>query len=579
MWKQYVGRNIFYFSLKTVNKKNCHFGNKINRPIEDIVLVPSTRVGLLRELRELPTLTISVEGIKKLLNNIKVNKAAGPDGLPNRVLQACASEAAPAITAIFQRSVDSGEQPTDWLNAHIAPVFKKGDRHLAENYRPVSLTCVISKLLEHIICRHFMGHFESNQVLTNLNHGFRSGYSCESQLVVTAHDLLKFFDSGKQVDTIILDFSKAFDTVPHKRLLHKLEHYGIRGPLLKWVTNFLTKRQMSVVVEGEQSKQVPVGSGVPQGTVLGPILFLCHINDLPERVKSQIRLFADDCLLYRKIESFDDHIRLQTDLSNLEKWSQDWGMKFNAKKCYLLSSRNISSYFYKINDQILKRVETNPYLGITFSEDMKWTTHINSITKKANSTLGFLRRNLRFCPKECKKNAYIALVRSKLEYGCVVWDPYVQRDIDRLERVQRSAARFITGDYHSRHDGAVTDMIQNLELLPLQERRRHHRLTFLYKIVKGHIPAINIDDYLKQQRQKRTIRAVQMNDYVHNNIIERQINNNDQCFENIYCKSDNYKNSFFVRTVPDWNSLNNVQCSSSTVNTFKSNLIRSTVIE
>ena len=137
---------------------------------------------------------------------------------------------------------------------------------------------------------------------------------------------------------------------------------------------------------------------MPQGTVLGPHLFLCHINDLPERVNSQIRLFADDCLLYRAINSPQDHQTLQRDLSNLQIWADDWGMKFNAKKCYLLSTKSKSSHFYTINDQILKQVQDNPYLGITFSENLKWKTHINNTSEKANSTIGFLRRNLRHCP-------------------------------------------------------------------------------------------------------------------------------------------------------------------------------------
>ena len=163
-------------------------------------------------------------------------------------------------------------------------------------------------------------------------YGFRSGYSCETQLVVTAHDLLNFSDQNRQVDVVILDFSKAFDTVPHRKLLHKLDAYGIRGPLHTWIANFLTKRKMNVVVEGEKSPSVHVGSGVPQGTVLRPLLFLCHINDLPKHVASRIRLFADDCLLYRPINSPQDHQTLQQDLNNLQISANDWGMKFNAKK-------------------------------------------------------------------------------------------------------------------------------------------------------------------------------------------------------------------------------------------------------
>jgi hypothetical protein len=222
-------------------------------------------------------------------------------------------------------------------------------------------------------------------------------------LLITINDLLKSYDKGKQIDMAILDFSKAFDTVPHKKLLHKLDQYGIRGPVHRWLTNFLTKRKMRVTLEGESSQQVTVDSGVPQGTVLGPILFLCHIYDLPNAVKSSVRLFADDCLLYREINSQNDHNKLQKDLENLEKWAENWGMRFNATKCYIMSIKKKTHKFYQLGGHILEQVDSNPYLGLQILEDLKWSTHISNITKKANSTISFLRRNLQHCLKNAGK--------------------------------------------------------------------------------------------------------------------------------------------------------------------------------
>ena len=263
--------------------------------------------GVLPKVRKyvktpLTHINITTPGVTKLLKNIKTSKASGPDNIPNMVLKECAAELAPGVTCLFQESINSGKLPADWTGANIAPIFKKGDRHRAENYRPVSLTSVLSKLLEHIICHSMMTHFQKNEVLTDLNHGFRSGYSPETQLAVTIDDLAKKLDNGLQTDVVILDFSKAFDTVPHDRLLHKLNAYGIRGQLLTWMTSFLTSRKMRVVVDGESSSEAAVISGVPQGTVLGPILFLVHINDLPDCVSSSVQLFADDCLLYKTIQ-------------------------------------------------------------------------------------------------------------------------------------------------------------------------------------------------------------------------------------------------------------------------------------
>ena len=172
--------------------------------------------------------------------------------------------------------------------------------------------------MEHIICSHILKHFDKHNILTSSNHGFRSGHSTETQLLVTMQDLLQANDRNIQMDIAILDFSKAFDTVPHDRLLQKLEAYGIRGNLHKWLSSFLKDRQMNVVVEGEQSDSAYVESGVPQGTVLRPLMFLCHINDLPDCVKSQVRLIADDCLIYSQIKTKKDHQILQNDLKELE---------------------------------------------------------------------------------------------------------------------------------------------------------------------------------------------------------------------------------------------------------------------
>ena len=195
-------------------------------------------------------LSITLKGVQKLLEKINISKAAGPDLIPGRMLNMLAPELAPIVHAIFTQSLDTGELPRDWSLANVAPIFKKGNRVLAENYRPVSLTCITCKLFEHIVCRHILDHVEDHKILTNLQHGFRSGRSCETQLITTTHDLLPSFNSKSQIDVAILDFSKAFDTVPHAGLLGKLEHYGTQSKILLWITNFLNNRKQRVVVDG-----------------------------------------------------------------------------------------------------------------------------------------------------------------------------------------------------------------------------------------------------------------------------------------------------------------------------------------
>lgn len=419
-----------------------------------------------------------------------------------------------------------------------------------------------------------LDHLERNNILTSLNHGFRSGYSCETQLLTTVHDLLQNHDEGEQTDIIILDFSKAFDTVPHESLLYKMEQYGISGNLNDWLRDFLTRRSMRVVVDGEASESVRVESGVPQGTVLGPLAFLCHINDLPDCVKSTVRLFADDCLLYRRIRTRQDHLQLQTDLRSLEEWAAKWGMRFNAKKCYVMSINNKSSNFYELDKHILQEVEESPYLGVTLSNSHKFSSHINKISSKASSTLGFLRRNLKNCPADCRRTAYLSLVRSTLEYASIVWDPHLQRDIDKLEQVQRRAARFISGDYTSREPGCVTNMLKDLDIPPLQDRRKMARLTFFYKVTEGLVPAMLKDTYLTPIRGKRIIRPKKFKDYVSTNIVTNQAVNHNKCFQTFQCKSSEYKNSYFPKTVIDWNNLPEQVVCAETVQSFKTALIK-----
>ena len=180
-------------------------------------------------------LHIEVEGGGKLLKNLSLNKASGPDAIPNRILKGIGNEIAPFMTHLYDSSVQEGKLPSDWKTAQVTPIYKKGSRHDLANYRPVSLTVVCCKVLEHIVCRHMLNHLEQHGLLTDLQHGFRRGHSCETQLLITTHDILKAFDKKLQTDIIILDFSKAFDMVPHGTLLHKLDHMGINGKLNKWL--------------------------------------------------------------------------------------------------------------------------------------------------------------------------------------------------------------------------------------------------------------------------------------------------------------------------------------------------------
>ena len=215
----------------------------------------------------------------------------------------------------------------EWSLANICSLFKKGDRSLACNYRPVSLTCIPCKLLEHIVCSNIMAHLDEHKLLSDKQYVFRKWHSCETMLTTVINDWAKVLDNHGQVGTFILDFEKAFDTPPHELLKSKLFSYGIGGTTLKWINAFLCFRQQRVVVNGVKSDWAPVVSGVPQGTVLGPLLFSLYINDISADIESEIRLFADDCVCYREIKEIEDTVKLQKDIDRFGSWARKWGIR------------------------------------------------------------------------------------------------------------------------------------------------------------------------------------------------------------------------------------------------------------
>ena len=501
-----------------------------------------------------PDINITTQGITKLLQKLKPHKAAGPDDIPSRVLKELAPAIAPILQIIFQTSYTLGETPHDWKQANVVPAYKKGATHDPANYRPISLTCICCKIMEHIIASNIMQHGRSNNIIYENQHGFLNRRSCETQLLEFQNDILRNLERNEQSDVLIMDFSKAFDKVSHPHLIRKLEFYGITGKTLKWITDFLSGRNQCVVVEGEKSGQLAVTSGVPQGSVLGPSLFLYYINDIAHNLQSTVRLFADDTIAYLTIKNLQDAARLQEDINKLEAWENKWLMEFHPQKCQVLSitkNRQVIEHPYTLHGHQLEHTKLSKYLGVTISGDFRWSDHIDNITSKASKSLGFLKRNIRISSTVIKERAYKGIVRPLLEYSPCIWDPSTKKDINKIEMVQRRAARYVMNRYHN--TSSVSSMLKELKWPSLQERRQHARLTMMYKIVNN-----KVDCPGTLNRLHPSLRSTR--------------HNNSKSFQ-IPETSKNYiKESFIPRTIREWNHLPEEIVTAESIDTFKARL-------
>ena len=513
------------------------------------------------DLKNIPTLNqkyhgnplervqITTELITAKLKKLNPTKSPGPDNFHPRVLMETAEEISIPLSILFRKSLDATSLPEDWKLGEVVPIHKKGSRRQPGNYRPVSLTSVIGKVLESIVRDVLVDHMLSNQLFADEQHGFVPGRNCITQLLLVIEEWTDMLERGIPVDVAYLDFQKAFDSVPHQRLLRKVEAYGIKGGLRDWIEAFLSERKQRVKVNGSKSAWSEVKSGIPQGSCLGPTLFVIFINDLPDVIKSMCKIFADDTKAYTCMKCGEDSRRFQDDLEALNNWSDKWQLPFNLGKCKCMhmGDKNEKHRYLMRNTEVQVTTEEKD-LGITIDDQLKFHRHTNIVVNKANQILGLIAKTFETLDEDSLPRLYKALVRPHLEYGNVIWGPRYVMDQQAVERVQRRATRLIPGLQGLPYE----ERLSRLNLPLLAHRRRRGDMIQCYKILTG-INRINPDKLF----QHATLDATRGH---HMKLFKPR------------AKSEVRRGAFSVRVVDDWNSLPSHVVSAETVNQFKNRL-------
>ena len=459
----------------------------------------------IREPREVVTdehmlkeVELSVGAVTKKIKGLKAEKSSGKDNIHPAVIKNLKGSVAYPLSLIFRKSFETGELPEDWKVANVTPIFKKGSKRLASNYRPVSLTSVVCKMMESLIRDAILEHLLDKKVIKDSQHGFMPGRSCLTNLLTFLEKVTADIDSGFPVDVVYLDFSKAFDKVPHKGLMKKIKAHGIGGNIHRWIEGWLKDRKQRVVMRGQETGWRPVKSGVPQGSVLGPILFTIYINDLDDDIISHILKFVDDTKIFRKVTTQGEVNGLQEDLNKLYEWSEEWQMLFNVGKCKCIHiGYGNKNHTYRLGDQEIVNEHQERDLGVKINETLSPSAHIADIVKKANQVMGSIRRTIEYKNKNNIVCLYKSLVRPHLEYCQQAWRPYYQQDIDNIEKVQRRMTRMING----MGEFSYEERLRKTGLVTLEMRRLRSDLIEVFKIMRG-LEGLRRDDFFIMDHRK-----------------------------------------------------------------------------
>jgi Reverse transcriptase (RNA-dependent DNA polymerase)/Endonuclease-reverse transcriptase len=517
---------------------------------EDLSQIPEKN---LETDQVLNTVTITAGKVIAKIKDLRADSAAGPDEIHPRLLKETMYEVAGPLVTLFKRSMDENCIPTDWKSAIVTPIFKKGSRSDPGNYRPVSLTSVLCKLLESIIKDEVTSHLETNNLIRDSQHGFMKGRSCATNVIEFLEVVTRAIDCGESVDVFYLDFSKAFDKVPRERLMVKVRAKGISGPLADWLHNWLSDRKQAVRVGNDLSGEEDVGSGVPQGTVLGPCLFKIHIDDLDEIVERLVDLlskFADDTKGVKIIRNINDALQLQEALNKLAEWAQKWGMCFNEQKCKVMHvGKNNPQYEYSMNGVKLKVVEEEKDVGITIHKNLKPGRHCERVAATATGILRQLAKSFHYRDKRVFLRLYTQHVRPHLEFATPAWSPWLTADIQKIEKVQEKAVKMISGLKGASYEEKCSEV----GLETLEKCRKIQDMAQTYKLVHGidNVSRINLLNHVPEGRTRLAADPL--------NLRSGQ------------SRTDVRKHFFTQRIVSEWNNIPSENKNSANVYAFKTN--------
>ena len=540
--------NIITDDKMTANIFNDYFSSVFT--VEDRDNIPvAEQIFTGIESESLNEINIDEDIIFKKLCEINVNKSPGSDELHPKLLFELRHQLVIPLTKLFKLSLETGIVPQEWKEARVSPLFKKGKKDKPENYRPVSLTSIIGKILESIIKDSLVKHLDTHKLIRNSQHGFTKGKSCLTNILSFMESVTQHVDEGSPVDIVYLDFAKAFDKVPYERLFRKLEAHGVTCSVLNWIRNWLSSRRQKVCISKEDSYWRDVTSGVPQGSVLGPVLFLVYINDLDSKIISRLAKFADDTKLCKNVASIEDIAVLQRDLDTLHEWATDWQMDFNVDKCSVMHvGYNNKHNKYKFGNAELKSIDKEKDLGVIMDNTLKFSEQCCTVVKGANRTLGLIKRTIKSRSKDIIVKLYKALVRPKLEYCVQAWRPFLRKDIDSMERVQRRVTKMIAEcrgqSYESR--------LEALDLISIEDRQTRGDLIQVFKLIKG-VDNVDYREYFELAENSRT---------------------RGHKFKIIKFRSklEVRRNFFSQRVVNKWNELPQYVVEAESVNIFKNRL-------